>query len=117
MGSSSHSILPFDWAAPIGTLPLNLNGMIDRKAPVPQARPAPVQRPASKTKTEVEAANAVVGALAMTGVEVTGDFVSLGGHSLLGAVGRLSERLDVEVSVNPHFRARRRVRFSSLADG
>lgn len=101
-------MIPSAWVA-LPSLPLNLNGKVDRSAlPKPEATQPEQASPFVAPLTEVEAALAGLWAdtLGLPRVGVEDDFFALGGHSLLAArvVARLRQKYQIEFSLGEFLR-------------
>ncbi|MFI6775439.1 amino acid adenylation domain-containing protein [Nocardia sp. NPDC050412] len=91
----------------LDTLPLTLNGKLDRKAlPAPEFVSSAIYR-APQTPIEQAVAGVFAGLLGVRDVGLDDDFFVLGGNSLLAtrAVSRINEALDANVSVRELFEA------------
>ena len=98
-------MLPLHWV-PLGTLPLNANGTVDRKA-LAQAQTADWQREVIAPHAGIETRIATIWqqVLKLDAVSRDDNFFELGGHSLLVAqvVSRVRQQLNIELPLSSLF--------------
>ena len=98
-------MLPLHWV-PLGTLPLNANGKVDRKA-LPQAQTGDWQREVIAPHAGIETRIATIWqqVLKLDAVSRDDNFFELGGHSLLVAqvVSRVRQQLNIELPLSSLF--------------